>query len=130
MLPHEPFYLDSTGNYVSDTIIIRNTFDFKTGYLNQLKYANMLLKKIIAAISKNSKNKVVIMEGDHGYREYVGEGAKEKSFMNLNTYYFSDGDYSQLYDGISPVNSFRVVLNKYFCQSLPLLKDSSIDVVK
>jgi hypothetical protein len=46
--------------------------------------------------------------------------------MDLNTYYFSDGNYSTLYDSISPVNSFRVILNKYFKTGLPLLKDSTI----
>ncbi|MDQ3277751.1 MAG: hypothetical protein M3Q06_05465, partial [Bacteroidota bacterium] len=52
-----------------------------------------------------------------------------KVFRNLNAYYFSDKDYGMLYDSISPVNTFRVVLNKYFSQSFPLLKDSSFYLV-
>jgi hypothetical protein len=130
MLPHEPFYLDSNGKMTSDTDIILQKFNFKEGYLAQLKYSNILLKKIIPIISKESgSEKVVIIEGDHGYREYDESVSKEKQFMNLNAYYFSDGDYSKLYDGISPVNSFRVILNKYFSQSFPLLKDSSVFLI-
>lgn len=130
MLPHEPFYLDSAGNMTSDTAIISQKFSFKEGYLAQLKYSNTLLKKIIPFISKKSNTeKVVIIQGDHGYRDYDESVSKEKQFMNLNTYYFSDGDYNNLYEGISPVNSFRVILNKYFSQSFPLLKDSSIFLV-
>ena len=130
ILPHEPFYLDSTGHFVSDTSILLNKINFKEGYLGQVKYSNLLLKKIVESIpSSNNKEKVIIIEGDHGFRNYEPDVPEYKVFMNLNAYYFSDGDYSQLYNSISPVNSFRVVLNKYFCQSMPLLKDSSVLLV-
>jgi len=33
-----------------------------------------------------------------------------------------------LYDNMSPVNSFRVILNKYFDTGLPMLSDSTIDL--
>jgi len=131
ILPHEPFYLDSQGKEISDTTMILNRLPMKVGYLNQLKYCNSLLKNLIPAISNSPlRNKVVVIEGDHGFRDYNKSVPMYKDFMNLNTYYFSDGDYSGLYDGISPVNSFRVVLNKYFCQSLPMLKDSSVYLTK
>jgi len=48
--------------------------------------------------------------------------AKTK-FSILNSFYFSDKDYSQLYNSISPVNSFRVIFNKYFNTNLPILED-------
>jgi hypothetical protein len=41
----------------------------------------------------------------------------------LNAYYFPGGRYEGLYDSISPVNSFRVVLSTYFGARLPLLPD-------
>ena len=131
MIPHEPFYFDAEGKEVSDTANILCSFTAEVGYLNQVKYCNLILKQLIPAISNSPlKDKVVIIEGDHGFRDYEQPVPIDKHFMNLNTYYFSDGDYSGLYDGISPVNSFRVVLNKYFHQSLPMLKDSSIYLSK
>ena len=54
----------------------------------------------------------------------------ENIFSNLNAFYFPNKDYSRLYDSISPVNTFRVVLNTYFNAQLPLLKDSSIIVTE
>ena len=130
ILPHEPFFFNSDGREVSDTAILFNRMNFKEGYLGQLKYCNTLLRKIIQRVPTSLGNKrIVIIEGDHGYRNYDAKVPINKIFMNLNTYYFSDGDYSQLYDGISPVNSFRVVLNKYFCQSLPMLRDSSVYLI-
>ena len=43
----------------------------------------------------------------------------------LNAYYFPGGRYEGLYQDISPVNSFRVVLNTFFGAKLPLLPDRS-----
>jgi hypothetical protein len=42
----------------------------------------------------------------------------------LNAYYFSDGPPRELYDSITPVNTFRVVFNHYFNANMPLLKDN------
>lgn len=127
MLPHEPFYLDKDGSMVSDTAIILKDYDFKTSYFNQLLYTNRLLADLIPLVSKTARReRVAIIQGDHGFRDYGPKVSLEKEFMNLNAYYFSDYNYSMLYNSISPVNSFRVVLNKYFCQSFPLLKDSTI----
>lgn len=135
ILPHEPFYLNEDGSFVSDKQIILKQQDLKEAYLNQLKYCNKLFKKIIRLASDTGfKNRVVIIEGDHGFRDYKDPSKLEREFDNLNCYYFSDHDYRTLYPGISPINSFRVVLNKYFAQSLPMLKDSTIrlenDVLK
>ncbi|HTM92973.1 MAG TPA: hypothetical protein VL095_11165, partial [Flavisolibacter sp.] len=123
-------YLDSNGAFVSDTAIILQNLDIKKGYLNQVKYANTLLKSLIPlAAGKSDRDRVVIIEGDHGFRDYNDPSKVDNVFKNLNAYYFSDKDYSLLKEDITPVNSFRVVLNKYFCQSLPLLKDSSIYLI-
>jgi hypothetical protein len=42
----------------------------------------------------------------------------------LNAYYLP-GHADQLYTSISPVNTFRVVLNSYFGTNFPLLEDVS-----
>ena len=127
MLPHEPFFLDSLGKEIPDKIILKEELKMEDGYKNQVIYANSLLKQIIPLAEKRSnRDKIIIIEGDHGFRNYPENTPREKTFSNLNVYYFSDHDYTMLYNGISPVNTFRVVLNKYFCQRLPLLKDSSI----
>ena len=127
MLPHGPFYLNKDGSMVPDSLLILNKIDTKTAYINQVQYTNRLLESFIPLVSKSTKReRVVIIEGDHGFRDHGPEISTKTDFMNLNTYYFSDHDYSMLYDSISPINSFRVILNKYFCQSFPLLKDSTI----
>jgi hypothetical protein len=51
-----------------------------------------------------------------------------ETFTIQNNYYFPDLDYTLLKQNTSPVNSFRIILNKYFGQQLPLLEDKSIRV--
>jgi hypothetical protein len=130
MLPHEPFYLNGDGSFTSDSAVITNSQNFRDAFINQVIYTNKLIEQLVESIKKsgNSKEKVIILEGDHGYRFYEKKD-RLKEFRNLNAYYFSDRDYRLLYDNISPVNSFRIVLNKYFCADLPLLKDTSIYLI-
>ena len=45
---------------------------------------------------------------------------------NLNSYYFPDQNYDLLYPTITPVNTFRVILDQYFNQKLSLLEDRSL----
>ena len=135
MLPHEPYYLDSLGNQINDTAVYMNYILPEKGYFDQLAFCNKLLREIISSSVANSeKQKVIIIEGDHGIRFHNQVASKEMparttwsdgEFYNLNAYYFSDRDYQHLYKTISPVNSFRVILNKYFCGNFPMLKDSS-----
>jgi Sulfatase len=127
MLPHDPYFFDSTGNFVSDTAILQGKINRGNAYISQLIYSNKLLSKIIqAALTKTNRERVVIIEGDHGFGFHDDTTFKDREFKNLNEYYFSDLDYHSLYSSVSPVNTFRIVLNKYFCYNLPLLKDSSI----
>lgn len=131
MMPHAPFYYDRTGAVRPDPYFGNLTFPDSL-YIDQLIYTNTWIDSIAqAANHKNNRPRVVIIAGDHGYRDKKNDPAtRNKQFMNLNAWYFSDGDYSQLYDSISSVNSFRVILNKYFQANLPLLKDSTIRIIE
>ena len=127
VLPHEPYIFDSTGKRkpALQTIEFKEE-DQPMAFMEQVKFANNMIYQLITHIKKTNKpNTVIIVEGDHGYRNIYGK----KGYMifdNLNAIYFPQEDYQLLYPSISPVNSFRVVLNKFFSANLPLLKDSSI----
>ena len=93
-------------------------------------YANSIIEDVVTYIqTHNRKNSVIIVAGDHGYKYYQKQQAAY-SFQNLNAIYFPDGDFRMLYDSVTPVNTFRILLNKYLGSSLPLLKDSSILVTE
>jgi len=73
---------------------------------------------------------MIILQSDHGPRtELVWRDPKEPFITDrsaiLNAYYFPEDCRDQLYDSISPVNSFRVVFNCAFNESLPMLEDQT-----
>ncbi len=127
MTPHGPYIFHQDGTFVRDSIHAPS--NEKKAYLNQLIYTRQLLKSAINAIFKrDTLNKIIVVEGDHGYRDY---GTKEKipqTFENLHAIYFYDKNYQSLYDSLTPVNTFRIVLNQYFQEQLVPLRDTSIFV--
>lgn len=127
-IPHRPACVDRNGNPRMMSAEDRTDENHDKLYVEQIIYVNTWIDSLVqVAAAPRKRPLVLIIEGDHGNRYATwGRPIREKQFMNLNTYYFSDKDYSMLYDSISPVNSFRVVLNKYFQAGLPLLKDSTI----
>ncbi len=131
MLPHEPYTFDSSGVVkTAEQTIIKNRKDDAEAYFNQVIFAGKVIQELVTYIQEhNKKNTIIIVEGDHGYR--TADGNKTGyTFQNLNAVYFPDQKYELLYDSLSPVNTFRIVLNKYFTAGLPMQKDSSILVTQ
>ena len=74
--------------------------------------------EILPKIIDQSDNKpIIILQGDHGpgsglhWESLAATNVRER-FAMLNSYYFPDGDYSMLYKTITPINSYRAILNK------------------
>ena len=130
ILPHETFYFDSTGKKLDPHYTARTMVN-KQDYLQQLIYTNkFIVEPLVDSIFKNSNRPfVIIVQGDHGYRTYSPE-KMNLEFENLSAIYFSNQQYNQLYPSMTSVNTFRVVLNTYLNQKLPLLKDSTINLSK
>jgi len=114
--PHLPYGLDENGNN-----IVPDQVDNLTGYTNQAKFiSKAILPKLQKLITESDVPPVIIIQGDHGRPE-----GDPKDLMTILNAYYMPGHTDQLYPSISPVNSFRVVLNSYFGTNLPLLKDIS-----
>lgn len=96
----------------------------KTRFSNYIIYTDKQVIKLADSLLR-MKNAVIIFQSDHGVNEFEGSEKKD-AFRNYSAFYFPDRDYHQLYQGMSNVNTFRVLFNKYFGQQLPLLSDSSI----
>jgi hypothetical protein len=125
MLPHSPYLFDSTGKAMPESTWFQNQ-DVDELYLSQLKYTNTFIKDMVTQLQKpGSRPRVIIVQSDHGFRRFPKE-LNHLEFSNLNAIYFPDRQYADLYDSISSVNTFRVILRKYFNASLPLLKDSTV----
>ncbi len=48
-----------------------------------------------------------------------------QKFGILNAIYFPDRGYNDLYEDLTPINTFRIIFNRYFGQNFPLLPDTS-----
>ena len=105
--------------------------EYMQGYRNQVRYLNEKLKMVVDSIRGGSdRPPVIIIQGDHGPGSRLSLDSLEdtnarKRFSILNAYHLPAGGEEDLYDSISPVNTFRVVFNHYFGTNYPLLADRS-----
>jgi hypothetical protein len=88
----------------------------------------MLAKTIDAILAKSSRPPVIIIQGDHGPGGFLDWDSPAQTCLwerasIFNAYYLPGPNASALTPDISPVNSFRVVLNTYFSANLELLPD-------
>lgn len=125
-MPHHPYYFDSVSN---ETPVEKFTTEFrmnKKAYTGYLQYVNKKLLSLIDYIQSNSpRPPIIILMGDHGFRQLPEETDHQFHFMNLNAVYLPDKNYNGFYDGMTNVNQFRVIVNTVFHQKIPLLKDST-----
>jgi hypothetical protein len=127
-MPHEPFFFDKNGNRKDNETVIKEYKERSApAYLEYLQYANSKIEKLIDDLLKNTNRKATILVlSDHGFRHGTAPTVPLWHFQNLNAVYFADQNYSLLYDSISNVNQFRVVINSLFKQKIPLLRDSIV----
>ena len=127
LMPHFPYFYDSSGNANSDNEIygngmITDSLKFK-GYIN---YTDRTISTLVQSLLKKiGQTAILIIQSDHGLSD-LDEKREKDAFRNYSAFYFPDKKYDALYSGMSNVNTFRIILNKYFEQHLPLLKDSSV----
>jgi len=120
LVPHS-FVFGPNGEAIAIDVSTMNADIFKQGYVDQVIFINKQIEIIVASIIADSPTPpIIIIQGDHGP---TGSGRANRVSV-LNAYYLP-GHEDMLYPSITPVNSFRVVLNEYFGQNLPLLPDIS-----
>lgn len=138
--PHPPFVFDQSGRpiepersyYLGDGDDYQGTLEeYLAGYPAQVQYVNRKLERVIDSLLANSPAPpVIIIQGDHGPGSQLvwdspGQTCLWERTPILNAYYLPGEGGRTLYPSISPVNSFRVVLNTYFSAGLPLLPDNT-----
>ena len=124
LITHGPHIFDSAGGFMPDQH--HENLPMGKTYISQIIYANKVIREIVGSILLNNKrNTIIIVEGDHGFRQFEGRDSS-MYFPNFCAVYFPDRNYSLLYNNMSPINIFRIIFNQYFYQRFPLLKDSSI----
>jgi len=119
--PHDPFVFDQQGEWVNFSGPMDDA-TFQAGYRDELIYLNQRVIEVMEKIIRNSATPpVIIIQGDHGH----GRSSSEDRMKILNAYYLPGVDAQLLYPSITPVNTFRVVLDQYFGTHFELLEDKS-----
>jgi hypothetical protein len=101
------------------------------GYREQLQFLNdRVLEAIDAILAGAERPPIIVLQSDHGPGSCWDETDAEKTDHRermpiLNAFYFPDRRYERLYQGITPVNTFRVIFSQYFGVDAPLLPDRS-----
>lgn len=141
MLPHLPFVFTTEeapappgGLSVDGVIVDPGLYEPYAPYLQQVGFTNRMIAGLVDdLLAASDVPPIIVIQSDHGYR-YVGtpleqslgpEGFDERVVPILNAYYLPAGGSDALYPSITPVNSFRLILDTYFGSDLGLLPDKS-----
>ncbi|MDD2714826.1 MAG: hypothetical protein PHW04_02910 [Candidatus Wallbacteria bacterium] len=130
--PHPPFVFTQNGDHYNQFLhstaanIWKSGWDDYEGYLNQLIYISKLTQESVEYILTHSKKApVILIHSDHGPHFTVPlNEAMENAQSNFAAIYSPDGQ-RLFYEGITPVNYFKVIFNHYFNAGLTLSKDES-----
>jgi len=136
--PHPPYLFDRNGNILhqqSKDIGIFKLWKQKNLYVEQLLYINQRTLKMVSTLLTKSKiDPIIVIQSDHGSTtldqfftdldDLTSEQLEERLEI-LNVYHLPKGGNSELYTSITPVNSFRKILNIYFGTNLKYLEDKS-----
>ncbi len=131
LVPHVPFVFSGDGTIRIDpgfwegkNALPVDAIHEKEGYAGQVEFIdNQVLSIVQKIIANSSRPPIIIIMGDHGFKQ------NERNKI-LNAYYFPDGDYSELYPTISPVNSFRVIFDHFFGTNFGKIQDLSFNFDK
>lgn len=123
LLPHEPYVFDSDGRCLTAAEAQKRTQH--EAYVAQVRYANRVIAEIVERLLGRREKPIIIVQADEGpypepyrtsNRSWTIATPDELAMKSaiLNATYFPDGDYSMLDQEITPVNTFRLVFDKYF----------------
>ena len=129
--PHPPFFVfGPNGEGFSLSKIFK--LNPRKMYVYQTIFINKKVEALIDTILSQAKEPpIIILQSDHGLTidspsvYQLDERWLTERFPILNAYYLPGDAKRLLYDSITPVNTFRVILNYYFNANYELLKDEN-----
>jgi hypothetical protein len=117
LCPHDPLVFGPNGEEIS---FRDSSFSLrKSLYLGQFIFITKKIDRLIDDILSRSKNlPIIVIQSDHGIRGTVGSPNQI-----FNSYYLPGKGTNLMYENISPVNTFRLILNQYYNGKYELLPD-------
>jgi hypothetical protein len=135
-IPHVPFVFDRNGNFVKGND--QETLKGKKYRADQAYFTTRRLQTLIGQLLEGTSRKaIIILQTDEGpdlggIRGDIREGAFEHSdirgellvkYRIMNAFFLPGTGHDGVYPSITPVNTFRLVFDRYFKTGLGLLPD-------
>jgi hypothetical protein len=142
LVPHPPFVFDADGKCLSlEQATARSR---RKNYTDQVIFINGMILDLVRRIRAASKTEpVIVIQADEGPwpEAYAGDerffgqdissvdwtkvppAELREKMRILNALYLPGQDPAPLYPSMTPVNTFRIIFNRYFGTNLPLLPD-------
>jgi hypothetical protein len=135
--PHPPFVFGAQGEKVSTLSRIRAKTAPRKYYLDQLRFINMKLEKAVDEIlARSATPPIIIIQGDHGaayiqaspiYVDAMPDQTYSREQMRiLNALYLPGAEPGLIPADLTPVNTFRLVFNRYFGTDLPMVANRNL----
>ena len=128
-IPHPPYVFDSNGDSVigGKAQTEEKSFVNKQQYVDTIKFSNKKTLQFIDDILEDNKKSIIILQSDHGYdfgidTQNPSEIHLKQRFSNLNAILLPEHD-DLLYEGMTPVNTFRIIFDAYFDTSYGTIDD-------
>jgi hypothetical protein len=134
-LPHTPYVFDAEGDFVPPG----RTRPVEEAYLDQLRFTNDLIVELVDALLAvpADQEPILVIQSDEGPHpvevdaeadpgfDWNTEAAEElqRKMRILNAYHLPGPQAPSVPHTITPVNTFRMILQAYFDVDLPLLPD-------
>jgi hypothetical protein len=139
--PHPPFTFNADGSYRPEKtraafadgsmwIKIAKKYEetYRDGYVEQLRWLDARVPKVIDEILAHAPDAVIIIQGDHGSGSELDFTDRAKTNVHerlgiLAAYRVPNP--SEVSQTFTPVNNFRVVFNQLFDAKLPMVAERS-----
>lgn len=135
LICHPPFFLDEQGKVTNlSPEMMNEDYPPKVEYLAQLKFGERRLIEFIDTLLSDTTayNPIIVIQSDHGtatHKAALDAGYINERMRILSAFHLCPPVTAVPPSGMSPVNSFRWILDHYFDAGLPLLPDDSYAAV-
>ena len=132
VMPHPPYCFNSKGGQRDFSRL--EGWNDKDLFNEQLLFLNREMLNLIKNIISNSDTQpIIVLQGDHGsasllelsINEYSRHEALQERFSILNAILAPDDVKSHFYSSMTPVNTFRIILNETLQAKFETIEDNN-----
>lgn len=113
-MPHQPFLFTEDGSAVRASNVAN-----EDNYLGQVRWTDLRMYELVKRLIENDSNCIILIQSDHGMRGWATE--KKEAYAIINYLYYQGKVIS--IEGLSGVNTIRVLLNYLFDMGLEMVED-------